>query len=115
MLRNRAFTAHPLALLPLPLLQAGAVSPAELDSAVFGPWALTALGALALGLSGLTPVGLALLSPIKYFEVSERGAVPSAAPAHVLALLGAGISEAPLALRPLPPYLALSSMALGGL
>lgn len=72
-----------LALAPLAPL---APPPAALDASLFGP--LGALGALALvapggaALAGLLPLGAGAAAP-----------TPSAAPAHVAALLGAGVAD----------------------
>lgn len=115
MLRVAPLKAHPLALTQVAFFQVGVKAPSEADSALFGAWAPSMLGPLALGLLGLIPTGLFLLLPAKSPSHTEPAEIPTAAPAHVLALLGAGLSENPVGLRPTPPYLSLSALALGGL
>jgi hypothetical protein len=91
------------------------VAPRDVDSRLFGSWPLLALAALAMATLGLAPLGLWLLAPIEYLGKPTPITYNTAAPLHVLALLGGGLSDEPLFGRPYPPYLAAGAVVLGGL
>jgi hypothetical protein len=91
--------------------------PAHLDSAVFGPaGALLFTQALALTAGGGLGASLSSLCPIDAANVETLALVPSAAPLHVGALLGAGFSDLSTDTNwSASPLLSLAALALGGL
>lgn len=103
-----ACLATPLAaLLSLGPLAPLTPPPASLDAALFGP--LGALGALAL----VAPGGPTLVGALP-LGGGAQAPTPAAAPAHVLALLGAGVTDGGANL-PSPPWGGAGAVVLGGL